>query len=143
MTQYCSLVQQLAWPARTTLPSIAYEVSDVQQRTSEATLADVVRANFVLRAAQEKTRQGHGLWFRKIGGKLTSANVHDAGFGGQPRCGSQHGFFISMTNTDIFTGEAPINFVDWSSCRIHRTVRSTLAAEAAGGSEGHDRGTWI
>jgi len=69
MTQYRSLVQQLAWPARTTLPSIAYKVSDLQQRTSEATVADLVRANFVLRAAQEKTYQGHGLWFLKIGGK--------------------------------------------------------------------------
>lgn len=48
-----------------------------------------------------------------------------------------------MTDTGIFSGETPINVVGWSSTRIHRTVRSTLAPEAAGGSEGHDRGTWI
>ena len=70
MTQYRSLVQQLAWPTRTMLPSIAYKVSDLRQRTSEATVPDLVRAKFVLRAAQEKTRQGHGPRFRKIDGKL-------------------------------------------------------------------------
>ena len=53
--------------------TVAYEVSDPQQRTEEATVVDLVRAIFVLRAAQEKTRQGHGLWFRRIGGDL--ANV--------------------------------------------------------------------
>ena len=70
MTQYRSLVQQLAWPAKTAWPSFAYEVSELQQRTSEATVSDLVRANFVLRATQEKTRQGHGLWFRKSWRKI-------------------------------------------------------------------------
>ena len=48
-----------------------------------------------------------------------------------------------LTGTRIFTDEAPINVVDWSSCRIRRTMRSTLAAEATGASERQDRGTWI
>lgn len=47
ITQYRSLVQQVAWPARTGLPSIAYDVSDLQQRISEATVADLAHANFV------------------------------------------------------------------------------------------------
>ena len=47
-SQYLSLVQQLAWLVCTTLVRHAYLVSDLQQKTARATVADLVRANFVL-----------------------------------------------------------------------------------------------
>ena len=40
-----SLVGQLAWAARESLPHIAYDVSDLQQRFNTATVAELVRAN--------------------------------------------------------------------------------------------------
>jgi hypothetical protein len=47
-TQFLSLTQQLAWPARVTLPDLNYLVSDLQQKTASATVVDLVKANWVL-----------------------------------------------------------------------------------------------
>ena len=143
MTQHHFWTHQLAWPARTTRPSISYEVRNLQRRTSQATASDLVLENFVLRAAPGKTKQAHGLCFRKTDVGLACKHVHDVGFGKQPRCGSQHGLFTVLTNTDIFTDEAPIRFEDWCSCQIHNKMRSTLATEAIKTCEGHDQYTWI
>ena len=48
-----SLVGQLAWTARESLPHIAYDVSDLQQRFNKATIAELVRASSVLRTARK------------------------------------------------------------------------------------------
>merc|ERR1711996_94238 len=46
--QYLSITGQLAWPARNVMPQLAYSVSDLQQRTSVATVHDLHHANKVL-----------------------------------------------------------------------------------------------
>merc|ERR1712012_1002763 len=48
---YISLTGQLAWPARETMPQLAYSVSDLQQKVSQATVGDLVHANNVLNLA--------------------------------------------------------------------------------------------
>ena len=48
-TELMSLVGQLAWVARESLPQIAFDVSDLQQRFNVATVTELVRANTVLR----------------------------------------------------------------------------------------------
>ncbi len=53
MNQFRSLVGQLAWPARESMPQLAYAVSDLQQRTSEATVHDLSHANRVLGLAKK------------------------------------------------------------------------------------------
>ena len=53
-TQYRSLVQQLSWPAKGTLPTITYEVSTLQQLTEVATVQELVTANRLLTRAQER-----------------------------------------------------------------------------------------
>ena len=52
-TELMSLVGQLAWVARETLPQIAFEVSDLQQRFNVATVAELIKANNVLRRAKK------------------------------------------------------------------------------------------
>ena len=42
----------------------------------------------------------------------------------------------------MFDGETKVHLLDWSSTKIHRKVKSTLAAEAAGASRGYDRVTY-
>ena len=66
LTEFRSIVQQLAWLARATMPSIAYDVSDLQQRTPEATVADMMRANSVVRDAQKKAQEDVCLSFGKL-----------------------------------------------------------------------------
>ena len=52
-----SLVGQLAWAARESLPHIAYDVSDLQQRFNVATVAELIRANSVLRTAKKLVKE--------------------------------------------------------------------------------------
>eukprot|EP00972_Heterocapsa_arctica_P029585 4358716-Heterocapsa_arctica.AAC.1 len=53
ISAYRSLVAQLAWPARNTLPQIGFDVSDLQQRSAEVTVGLLIRANNILRRAQQ------------------------------------------------------------------------------------------
>jgi hypothetical protein len=70
----------------------------------------------------------------------------DASLAQQPKGGSQLGFLVvalpkeAMTNT-FSTG--PCCLLEWGSKRIHRVVRSTLAAEAAAMAHGYDRAVYL
>jgi len=145
-TQYLSLVQQLAWPARTTLPGLCFLVSDLQQKSASATVADLVRANWVLKQAQAMGRAGACLWFRPIleqTAKPVILAVHDASFAQQPGHGSQSGYLVMRSTENILKAVTPegVHLLDWASNKIHRVVRSTQVAEAASASHAHDRGT--
>ena len=50
---YRSLTGQLAWPAHASMPQLAYSVSDLQQKVSQATVGDLVHANNVLNMAKK------------------------------------------------------------------------------------------
>ena len=106
---YRSLVGQLAWPARQVMPQLAYHVSDLQQKTSQATVHDLVHANRVLEWAKQWSAAGIRLKFlplqkdvsvnmlyqardrdrrkhrvRERLQKLGLGAIHDATFAGQP-----------------------------------------------------------
>jgi len=143
-TAYNSLVAQLAWPARSTLPGLCFDVSDLQQRSRSAKISDLVRCNTVLRYAQTMVQRGVCLRFKKFDienlEKLAVGIVHDASFGNQPGEGSQQGYLTMISTEGLFHGKAPVHLVDWSSSKIHRVVRSTLAAEGASAAHAYDRG---
>ena len=44
-----------------------------------------------------------------------------------------------LAPVDLFEGKTVTHLLDWNSAKIHRKVRSTLAAEASGGSRAYDR----
>lgn len=50
---YRSLVGQLAWPSRQVMPQLAYHVSDLQQKTAQATVHDPVHASHLLEWARQ------------------------------------------------------------------------------------------
>ena len=163
--EYRSIVGQLAWPARESMPQLAYGVSDLQQKTSNATIHDLVHANNVLGLAKrwaETDKQK--LVFRPFTGdvslnvvvketnkkakkqrdqqrmaRLGIGAVHDASFMQQPQDGSQYGYLLMLAPVTLFDEPTTTHLLDWSSAKIHRKVRSTLAAEASGGSRAYDR----
>ena len=68
--------------------------------------------------------------------------VHDASFAGQPRGASQQGSVtLLMGSSKGLTAkeEVPAHIIDWTSAKVHRVVRSTMAAEAASAAAAHDR----
>eukprot|EP00959_Pyramimonas_sp_CCMP1952_P018811 397577-Pyramimonas_sp.AAC.1 len=65
LSKYRSLGQQLSWPARTTLPGLAYDVSDLQQRTPDLTVGQLCKANTVLSMAKEMVTRDVKLRFHR------------------------------------------------------------------------------
>ena len=99
VTKYKSLVQQMAWPARSTLPGLAYDVSDLQQRSKELTVCGLVRANSILRMAKDMASRGVGLIFPARGEQKPSVIcAHDASFAQQPGEASQQGYLIMASD---------------------------------------------
>ena len=165
---YRSIVGQLAWPARESMPQLAYSVSDLQQRVAEATIGDLVHANNVLASAKRQVAMGQVLQFKDLGddvrvevhhsckaGKhhrsqskklnfpyLGLAAVHDASFMGQPKEGSQGAYCLMLCSTKLYEGKARTHLLDWNSGKIHRKMRSTLACEAASAAKAFDRGAY-
>jgi hypothetical protein len=164
LSSYRSLVGQLAWPARETMPELCYAVSDLQQKTAIATVHDLCHCNNVLNFAKKWALiDKQKLVFRPFSGdcalkcvasgekpkknqdrlnklkKLGIGAVHDASFMGQPGEGSQFGYAIMLAPTDLYDGPTTTHLLDWESKKIHRKVRSTLAAEGAGASRAYDR----
>ena len=165
LSSYRSIVGQLAWPARETMPQLSYAVSDLQQKTAVATVHDLCHANNVLSLAKgwaEKDDQK--LRFKPFGGdaaigcvwkdrktrskgqknadrrtKIGLGAIHDASFMQQLNEGSQFGYCIMMAPVTLYDGPTVTHLLDWNSAKIHRKVRSTLAAEAAGASRAYDR----
>ena len=142
VTKYKSLVAQLAWPARCTLPGLAYDVSDLQQRSCELTIHQMTVANAALKFARQLVMDGACLVFRAVHGKWGVVACHDASFCRQPRGGSQQGYLLMITGSDMKSGQVMAT-TEWGSSKIHRVVKSTLAAEAASASYAFDRSAFL
>ncbi len=50
--------------------------------------------------------------------------------------------FFSFSTKSLYNGKAVTRLLDWGSPKIHRKVRSTLAAEAASAARAYDRGMY-
>eukprot|EP00971_Amphidinium_carterae_P218884 4344746-Amphidinium_carterae.1 len=63
--------------------------------------------------------------------KVATVTVHDASFAREVGGRSQAGRVTAITDERALQGEAPFCIVEFSSTRIRRVVRSTMAAESA------------
>ena len=159
---YRSLTGQLAWPARETMPQLAYSVSDLQQKVSQATVGDLVHANNVLNLAKKNVEDGQTLRFPVLPENIRMemqhshdprpeqtpkkeraigfGAIHDASFMGQPRDVSQQAYALMLAPTQLYEGKALTHLIDWGSAKIHSKMRSTLACEASSAARAFDRG---
>ena len=136
--EYRSIVGQLAWPARETMPQLSYAVSDLQPKTDQATVHDLTNANNVLNCAKQwASVDKQKLVFRPFDcdvsmavvmaehdkhkrkkranerlKKLGLAAVHDASFMGQPGGGSQYGCAIMLGATDLYEKPTKTHLLD-------------------------------
>ena len=147
------------------MPQLAYSVSDLQQKTSRATVHDLHHANKVtdwtkklalvdkqkLKCLPFKGNVSVDVVYSEHDSKkrarkqserlkkLGLAAVHDASFAGQPDHGSQGGYVIMLGDTALYNDLAVTHLVEWHSGKIHRKVASTLASEANAASQAYDR----
>ena len=95
-----------------------------------------VSLNCVATERDPKKRQKRDLDRKKA---LGLGAIHDASFMQQLDNGSQYGYLIMLAPTDLYEESTVTHLLDWNSAKIHRKVRSTLAAEASGASRAYDR----
>ena len=111
-SELMSLVGQLAWVTRESLPQIAFDVSDLQQRFDVATVTELVRASTVIRQAK-KLVLTNDLKFVSINlDQATFISVTDASFAGQPKGTSQMGLAVPMSTGKILVGSDTANMIE-------------------------------
>ena len=110
-----SLVGQLALVARETLPQIVFEVSDLQQRFNVATVAELVKANNVLRRAKKLVASNILKFLPLDLQDVTFISVTDASFAMQLGGASQMGLAVLMSTSKILEGVDTANFLEWAS----------------------------
>ena len=118
------------WLSKSTRPDLSFEVSYIQQALTTADYSTVKMANRMVKRAQDKELsiriQGIDL------AELVILGVSDASPGKMPRSGSQGGFFIFATTPKIHEGMTACSVLSWSSHRLKRVARSSLATESMG-----------
>ena len=84
------------------MPELCFNVSDMQQRAENLDVSTMVRANTVLRNAQQRARAGHSITYPAGPSEgldpsnLVVLGVHDASFAQQPGGASQQGHIVFL-----------------------------------------------
>ena len=134
---------QLAWVSNSTRPEQAFLASYLQGVQDKGKVEHVHLYNKAVR--EMKTR--------KICLKFPShvpvkdwhiVCIADAGWCTRANGESQGGYILCLTTKDIMKNkESPVWIVDWSSKKLRRVVRSSVAAETMSGQNGLDAIEWI
>ncbi len=147
-----SLIGKLSWPARESMPEINFNVSFLQQVVGKIETDDHGRpkryamvqhlqyANATLKKAKRLAQQGEPFTFTACDPRdLCLVTFTDASWANMPGYGSQSGMRTIVTQKKIMSEWAKASTIEWSSSRIKRVVKSTLAAEAASLPVGQDK----
>ena len=122
------------WLARQSRPDLFYEVSRLQQNLPTATVQQLHEANLLRKRACEVQYE------IKIGAidleDLHVVMTSDASPGTMPRGGSQAGYFVLLSDSRIRRKVHTVCPAAWSSHKLKRVARSSLATEAMGLCEG-------
>eukprot|EP00435_Cladocopium_sp_Y103_P019753 s2854_g4.t2 len=129
---------QLAWVATSTRPDVAFLASYLQGVQDKATVAHVTMFNKACRELKEKK-----LCLRFPSTVPISSwrilCIADAGWGTRENGDSQGGYLLCLTTPEIFDRKRSTCWlVDWSSKKLRRKVRSSVAAETLSGQNGLD-----
>eukprot|EP00971_Amphidinium_carterae_P351628 6492198-Amphidinium_carterae.1 len=139
--EFRSLLAKVTWPARKVGLAFAYRCSRLASSSNHATQKDLLALWTLAREMKEAASQDKmKLCYRrgKQQGGIQLVACHDASFGREPGGKSQAGYIIGLAATDIEHQESPFHVVTYSTHRIKRVVKSTMAAESAAVAEAAD-----
>ena len=147
-TAYRSAVGMLLWLAGQTRADLSFATSKAARRSGRATIEDALEVNHII--AQARTYRTSGLVFwRGTGGLGPDVSIlawADASFANVEGVRSQCGHITSLTSSPRLYSEGRFDtgcVILWQSATVKRVVRSTLAAEAYGISEGVETAQWV
>lgn len=134
-TSLRAAIGQLNWIAGMSRPDLSFDVCQLSSLVKNATVSDMIYANKVIKRAQTEPLSllvpSLDLSQSKI---VTFA---DASYNNLPEGGSQGGNVIFLSDGKRSTP------LQWSSARIKRVVRSTLAAESLSASSACDSSLYL
>jgi hypothetical protein len=127
------------------MPQLSYCISYLSSKLNQATVDDLRKLNLLIDESKELLSKGEGkITFRKLDlDNLVVVTSLDASFAKEPGMKSQCGFISMITTKDISQQPALCNIVEYSSTRISRVVKSTMAAESASLSLALDRQLYL
>ena len=142
--QLRSVTGKLSWPARQSAPQLAFGCSRLQQQFGTdaggqrtAKVKHLKEANALVKRGSKRRSKLH---FKKAQlDQLCVATFSDAAWANCEGHGSQAGFVSFLTAKGCEDSWQPASLVEWSSHKLRRVVKSTLAAEAGALSAAHDR----
>ena len=143
------LLGQLQWFCRIAGYEVNFAVSQLASKMSSPKVEDLAEASRLVRTVKQEYKEKRMIY--RPGLKFTEDDiavvaVHDASFANVGNHGSQRGYWIGITTKGLLedhTKMHTVHFLQWSSGRIHRVVRSTLSAEAYSCSEALDSLNWL
>ena len=149
MKAFRGLLGQLQWFSRIGGYEVNFAVSQLASKMSSPKVEDLAEASRLIRMVKSE-HQGKRMIFRP-GLKFSEEDiavvaVHDASFANVGNHGSQRGCWLGIATKSLLEDHNnmhTVHFLQWSSGRIHRVVRSTLSAEAYSCSEALDSLNWL
>ena len=133
--QFRGLVGQLNWLSGISCPELSFEVCLASTKTKSPCVRDVARLKSVKQLKSTSTK----LHFPCLNPDNVSLMVYsDASFNNLPKGGSQGAHIVFLK--DDTNRCCPIA---WSSSKVKRVVRSTLAAETLALADGYSTGEYL
>ena len=134
--EYRSLVGSLNWLATVSRPDIAFDTCQLSTKVAKPTHQDILDLNKVIKYLKSH----HSLLKFPNFTSLSSLSLvvfSDAAYANLPRGYSQGGYIVFITDGE---NSCPLT---WSSIKLKRVVRSTLAAELLAFLEGYEAAFYI
>ena len=140
LSAFRRLIMQLRWPAHLVMPEFLYRTSYLAQAVSGAKGSDLAYANKMLGEMKEAAKRGEALVkIQPLKGKPMFVSYFDASLGTSKQLKGQQGEIHFLTTEAVSKQLAAANVLEFHSSRIHRVVRSSLAAESCAMSGAMDR----
>ena len=145
-SQMRSLLGALAWPATQCMPMLSASVSLLQASMANPKISDLLECNKVLRFAKEAVERfrlkmhRHGELSEVVFGAYT-----DAAWAVRADGSPQGGYVIFAASRGEVEADKPFKLttLDWSSKRLTRVCRSSLAAETQAAANAVDELEWL
>ena len=127
---------QLNWLSGITRPEISFTVSEISSRISSATVADILTINKTIKFV--KSSPGYITIPKLDLPSLSIAAYSDSSFNNLANGNSQGAHIVFLTDKN--NNSCPVS---WSSNKVKRVVRSTLAAETLAFTEAADTAFFV
>ena len=137
LKSFRALIGQLLWASNQTHPDISFNLSELSNSVNHATVEHILSANRVLKNAQNKLVTLTFPYMENLMQcKLVAYSY--ASYNNLENGSSQGGFCIFLKNS-----YGNLSLIMWQSKKIHRIVKSTMAAETLALVDAAEASCWL